>query len=459
MKMTLFDQQYQLIESQKFAHKHHLITDIIFELNLEEIWGNLIFGLEKWLADYKLTKVELILTTAMHSIQLLNQNMQLVGSLITWADNRGTNAIGKTPQIERENQYYQTGTPIHPMNPYFKLLELFDDSLNDDTRDKLDKGLLVGSLKDVLYYRLTGDWVVDIGNASSSGLLDLKNLTWDSKSLHDIGLSIKQLPSIKPLTYSRQVNMPLLSNLEMTVILGTSDGVSSNFVFNDLPHTAVLSIGTSHAIRIIHHDVQLDYHTHNFCYAIDENQYLVGIPSNNGANIFSWANRIFNSTFDELNEIMKIRPAVSATFLPYLNGERGPIWDDRACASFTNLSRNDDRKSILFSLILGMIFNIKENVNALSDLVAFDSIGLVGGVTQLESFPQLLSDVLGIKLYLPKIENAETVGSIRATRQLSIVNDYRIVTPNMIVFHQFNEAYVNYQKQKNLFYTNESPTS
>src|SRR5699024_11064198 len=97
----------------------------------------------------------------MHSDQLINEDGTLSGEVLPWADTSGAEIIEQQSEEALANQYKRTGTPIHSMNPYFKLLSVYE------------KGKRVGSLKDLLFYRLTGEWVLDVSNAASSGLLNL----------------------------------------------------------------------------------------------------------------------------------------------------------------------------------------------------------------------------------------------------------------------------------------------
>src|SRR5699024_1117436 len=340
----------------------------------------------------------------------------LSGGVLTWADTRGAEIIKKQSDEALTIQYNRTGTPIHSMNPYFKLLSVYE------------KGKRVGSLKDLLFYRLTGEWVLDVSNAASSGLLNLESLTWDDLSLSEIGLEVNLLPRIEPVDYTVRA-FPTLFDAKVSVTIGTSDGISSNYVFNDLEDIAVLSIGTSHAVRVINKEPQLNYQYQNFAYNIKEGQYLIGLPSNNGADVLSWTNKVFNSSFEELNLVAAKRPHTESIFVPYLNGERAPIWNEAATGNLFDITRVSSRESVLYSIILGMIFNIKHNVSVLEELTDFKAIGLVGGVTELDAFPQLISDILGYKLYSPVMKNAETLGSIAVVKDIELPREYRIVEP------------------------------
>lgn len=416
IKLNLFNSDYKVVDTVKYPHLNIYNTDEIFEMDLDEIWGNVLDGLNHLIVENVITNLEIILTTAMHSVQLMNDDDTLSGALVTWADTRGAEEIKKQSPTVLEEQYNRTGTPIHSMNPYFKLLNLYRE------------GKRVGSLKDILFYRLTGEWVLDVSNAASSGLLNLESLTWDDLSLSEIGLEVNLLPRIEPVDYTVPA-FPTLFDAKVSVTIGTSDGISSNYVFNDLEDIAVLSIGTSHAVRVINKEPQLNYQYQNFAYNIKEGQYLIGLPSNNGADVLSWTNKVFNSSFEELNLVAAKRPHTESIFVPYLNGERAPIWNEAATGNLFDITRVSSRESVLYSIILGMIFNIKHNVSVLEELTDFKAIGLVGGVTELDAFPQLISDILGYKLYIPVMKNAETLGSIAVVKDIELPREYRIVEP------------------------------
>lgn len=400
----------------KYPHLNINQDDTVFEMDFEEIWDNVLDGIKHLIIVNEVEQLEIILTTAMHSVQLINEDGTLSGAVLTWADTRGAEIIKKQSDETLTIQYNRTGTPIHSMNPYFKLLSVYE------------KGKRVGSLKDLLFYRLTGEWVLDVSNAASSGLLNLESLTWDDLSLSEIGLEVNLLPRIEPVDYTVRA-FPTLFDAKVSVTIGTSDGISSNYVFNDLEDIAVLSIGTSHAVRVINKEPQLNYQYQNFAYNIKEGQYLIGLPSNNGADVLSWTNKVFNSSFEELNLVAAKRPHTESIFVPYLNGERAPIWNEAATGNLFDITRVSSRESVLYSIILGMIFNIKHNVSVLEELTDFKAIGLVGGVTELDAFPQLISDILGYKLYIPVMKNAETLGSIAVVKDIELPREYRIVEP------------------------------
>lgn len=435
-KINLFNYNYQLIDTFKAGYQRINHQNDVYEMDFEEIWQIVTDGIRLFTNQYEIEALEIILTTAMHSVQLLDRDFNLFRQMVTWADRRGHELIPQLSKTEKENVYQRTGTPIHSMNPYIKLLSIYQSDMK------------IASIKDLLFYRLTGEWAIDLSNASSSGLLNLATLDWDQELLTQLGLSVEDLPKIQPVNYSVMTFHKSLQ-IPIKVIIGTSDGVSSNYIFNDLDHHAVLSIGTSHAVRVVADSPSTNANLNNFSYAIDAHHYLIGLASNNGADILAWACDIFKTDFNELNEICINRPADQAIFIPYINGERAPIWQDSATASLLNLTRNASRESILYAIILGMVFNIKVNVTHLGDLVAFDKIGLVGGVTQMTGLTQLIADVLNKDLYMPQMENAETVGTIHLVHDVLSKGKYKVIQPDVEATKILAPLFAQYLQQVN----------
>ncbi|MGO1433820.1 MAG: hypothetical protein ACTHVZ_08605, partial [Ruoffia tabacinasalis] len=62
--------------------------------------------------------------------------------------------------------------------------------------------------------------------------------------------------------------------------------------------------------------------------------------------------------------------------------------------------------------------------------------------TELDAFPQLIADILGYKLYIPTMKNAETLGSIAVVKDVDLPTEYRVIEP--ISQQNFDEVYKKY---------------
>ena len=88
--------------------------------------------------------------------------------------------------------------------------------------------------------------------------------------------------------------------------------------------------------------------------------------------------------------------------MPYLNGERAPLWDETVRGGFYNLTLQHTREDLLRSVIEGMLLNIRRLVK----LVAPKQVlSVSGGFFKTTELAQLASTILGAKcIYAPENE-------------------------------------------------------
>jgi gluconokinase len=87
-------------------------------------------------------------------------------------------------------------------------------------------------LKDYVLHHLTGDLVTELSSASGTGLLNLKNRSWDAQSLDLAGVKAAQLPPVLPTTAVRkltaQVGRECGLPAGLPVVVGAADGPLGN---------------------------------------------------------------------------------------------------------------------------------------------------------------------------------------------------------------------------------------
>lgn len=131
-------------------------------------------------------------SSQMHSLIGLDENKELLTNSLTWADNRAKNVVKKAKaEGLAQKIYQQTGMPIHPMAPVYKLFWLKQEKPEIFSKVKYWLGI-----KEYLIYRLTGKLVEDLSMAAGTGLLNLKTLTWDQELLSQVGITTQTLPKL-----------------------------------------------------------------------------------------------------------------------------------------------------------------------------------------------------------------------------------------------------------------------
>jgi sugar (pentulose or hexulose) kinase len=142
-----------------------------------------------------------------------------------------------------------------------------------------------------------------------------------------------------------------------------------------------------------------------------------GIISSSGQAI-GWAKQLFGlgeASYDRMYEEMAKAKAGSnnLVFLPYLCGERAPIWDTKARGVFNGLGLETGRAEMLRSVAEGVCFAMRDVITVMEDLGA--SVGqlrLSGGPTHSKFLNQLKADITRREIVVPSITDAELVGDL-----------------------------------------------
>jgi len=99
-------------------------------------------------------------------------------------------------------------------------------------------------------------------------------------------------------------------------------------------------------------------------------------------------------------------------FLPYLAGERSPLWDSAACGVFFGLSFTTKRCQIVRAVMEGAAFALRHNLETAATVGAeVTELYGVGGATRSEVWCQIKSDITGKPMHIPSISEGTTLGA------------------------------------------------
>jgi xylulokinase len=104
--------------------------------------------------------------------------------------------------------------------------------------------------------------------------------------------------------------------------------------------------------------------------------------------------------------------AGGALFLPYLAGERAPLWQPELKGAFLGLSLGQGRKDLARAVVEALAYGLR----LVSDIMSEDGAGpelirCSGGQAHNEALCALKADVLGIAVELPDTPESETLGN------------------------------------------------
>lgn len=205
--------------------------------------------------------------------------------------------------------------------------------------------------------------------------------------------------------------------------MGASDGYLSTIGVNaiDSDHFA-LNVGTSGAVRTIVDQPKIDQNASYFCYPVDQKHYLLGGPVNNGGIVFNWARQTLfdaDETPQDYLNVAQSAPAGSRglIFLPYLGGERAPIWDANARGSFVGLTRMHQKTEMARAVIEGIIFNLYDAAFSLiKNTKKPVAINATGGFLKSDFVRQLCADIFNVPIVTMKEQQSGTLAAMFLAR-------------------------------------------
>lgn len=358
-------------------------------------------------------------SAAMHSLLALDEGGNPLTAAITYADNRAVDQAARVrddpggPDIHR-----RTGTPVHPMSPLSKLLWF-----KEEDTGTFEAAARWVSVKEYVFFRLFGEYIVDYSIASATGLFNLVELDWDEGALEMLGLSREKLSKPVPTTYVMEgLNGEYARRLGLDpgipFVVGANDGVLANIGVGAVdPGVVACSIGTSGAVRVVVDEPRVDDELRLFCYALTEDLWVVGGPINNGGVALQWAvDQLFPGIKGEAEErgrdpyewAGELAEEVSAgsdglIFLPYLTGERAPYWNPDLRAVFFGMTLQHGREHLIRAVLEGVVYQMRAVARSLEAVVGEPrELRATGGFAQSTLWRQIMADVFRREISFPE---------------------------------------------------------
>jgi xylulokinase len=276
-------------------------------------------------------------------------------------------------------------------------------------------------------YKLTKKYVIDAHTATEfNPLLNIKTVSWDDRFAKDI-VSLEKLPEIG---WSNEIAGRVTG--EAAVETGIPEGTPVNFGAVDALSEAV-SVGvvdtgelmimygsTAFFIFLIEKPVPTNELWLEAGAFKGQYEYSAGLSTSGSAT--TWFRDQFgkdlmaaesaggSNAYATLAEEAASSPigANGLIMLPYMSGERTPIFDPKARGVIAGLSLSHTRGDVYRVMLEGTAFAIRMNLEAMQKAGAQIKHGVaVGGGASNELWLQMVSDVSGIPQLLPE----KTIGA------------------------------------------------
>lgn len=267
------------------------------------------------------------------------------------------------------------------------------------------------SPKDYCVMKLTGQVASD--GLSSVGLV--KNIgNYDDKVINLVDGLAERLPGLKPITSIAGDCIDRTLPLSCPLVTGTMDAWAS-FYGSGLsgPGQGFQISGTSEIVGLLSTECHPTPGVVSFPPV--DNLYLHAGPTQAGGDALSWLSHAMNKNIDTILKEANARAPlqVPLVFLPYLMGERAPLWDANARGTFCGLAKSHTQADMTLAVFEGVGFSARHLTEELEKAAGFscDRLCLSGGAADIDLWCQIKADTMGRTLQ--RLENINT-GSLGA---------------------------------------------
>ncbi len=411
-------------------------------------------------------------SSQLYSILAVGADDSALTNSITWSDTRSSEIAWSLRQNLDTSQISQrTGCPIDSVFPLAKIIWLRENlPLPQDVR--------FVSIKEYILHRLTGQWVVDWGIASATGMFNIHTQEWDTGCLELPGIRVENLSRpVSPRTVlkiqSPEARDRAGISADIPLVIGGGDGqLASLSIAGESSDALAVNVGTSAAARALVRQPSVDPRGHLWTYVADEGLWVMGGMVSSGGIVFEWFLNNFvsleNSSNDEgispdlyaaIDQAAAAIPpgAEDLLFIPYLSGAQAPDWRPHMRGSFSGIDLKHTRGHFSRAVLEGIarsIHRIAESIETSLDR-HFTEVYVTGGLTASAVWLQIAASMFGSVIIVP--ETSE--GSARGAAMLAMISlgmksgiqDFQGLSKPIQRIPPDENAWMIYQQQKQRF--------
>jgi len=360
----------------------------------------------------------------MHGAVLLDTAGDVLRPSLIWCDQRSA------PEAEELTAQLGGGKIIgwtcNPALPNFTLTKLLWVRKHEPHVFERFRKLLLP--KDYVRYRLSGEFGMDMADASGTLLLDVTNRRWSGEMASAAAIDTATLP---PLFESSDVcasvsraGAQATGLREGTPLVGGAGDQAAGAVGLGIVRAGAVhaTIGTSGVVFAATDRPALDPkgRLHTFCHAIPGRWHVMGVTQAAGLSLrwfrdnFGMKSEDGRDPYDRLSEEAADAPpgCDGVLWAPYLMGERTPHLDPDARAALVGLAASHGRGHVVRAIMEGVAFSLRDTFSIFEEMnVPVTQIRLGGGGARSWLWRQIQADVYGHPVQLLEAEEGAAYGA------------------------------------------------
>ena len=341
------------------------------------------------------------LSGQMHGATLLDAVGEVLRPCMLWNDGRSGPQCAELERLWPDSRRV-TGNLAMPGFTAPKLLWV-----REHERAVFDRVATVLLPKAFVRWKLCGELIEEMSDASGTLWLDVGTRRWSEEALDACGMNIRQMPRLvegsEPAGSLRDELARRWGMSAQVMIAGGAGDNAAGAVAVGAVHAgdAFVSLGTSGVIwcTTAGFAPNTDGAVHAFCHAVPDTWHQMGVLLN-AASCLTWWGSVTGQSEGALLAELSPDATTAACFAPYLSGERTPHNDTDVRAGFAMLDASHTRADMTQAVLEGVCYAMRDAQQALAGAgTRIAEADLLGGGARSPHWCQLMADVLNIPLH------------------------------------------------------------
>ncbi len=349
------------------------------------------------LSQLELDEVEGISLSSQVGTYIINET-----EVISWNSRIGTEEVQKIKVKYEPEQFLKEISMAHPNIVSYPIPRLMY------IKEHFENISSICQPKDYICEQLTGNRVTD--PYSWRGLANLEDKCYSKYFLNEIGIGEEKLP--KTLEHTSLAGETKEIHIFNKVLpAGIPVYVGLNDYYASLVGMGIQKAGDLFDISGTSEHLGVIEETTNICTDLVSGPYLndnvhYGVTASSGASI-KFGLKILGDRKISLDEMISSQPPI---FLPYINGERAPIWDADARGMYFGICEGCSQEQLAYSAFEGVVFSLYHIYETMGKPKA-TSMKISGGAAVFPVLNQLKAEMFEIKAEILEENDTSALGA------------------------------------------------
>lgn len=399
------------------------------EHDADRWWQATVSSIKQAITDIAADEILGIGVSNTNGLVAVNQYAQPIRPAIMLWDQRAIPEVTHIRStIDPDHVFSITGNPVAP-GAYSLPTILWMKNHEPVNFSNTEKFMVPGGY---IVAQLTDKLTIDYSRACTTLLFDIQRLEWHQPFLEMLDIPIDKLP--QPFQSTTIVGEVTPQAAELTgllpgtpVVAGCTDTTSAAIGSGVVkPGDLFIIMGTAARVCAILDEPNFDHRFMNFNYLYPDSWMAVGAINGVGSSL-RWLRDTFGqmelstaeTSGEDVYDLLISQAAKAPTgskgliYLPYISGERTPIWNPLARGVFFGVTLAHNRNDIFRSVLEGAAYAIRQAVELLETLLGrtYQTIRIGGVASRSDVWNQIIADVLGKQVICLAQEQTEAFGA------------------------------------------------